>query len=125
MNTKKIGLLLSDEDDWPVAFEQLHRRLEPRFPYRGGTLQTEVERVRIHPFNLAAPTAYDLVIDRLAYWHFPPARMAEEGHAGQRRLPAQQPLHLPEHGEALGLLRHDPAGAAHPGHLADPHQDRP
>jgi len=72
MNTKKIGLLLSDEDDWPVAFEQLHRRLAPRLNLRGGALTTEVERVRIHPFNLRAPTSYDLVIDRLAYWHFHP-----------------------------------------------------
>ena len=72
MNTKKIGLLLSDEDDWPVAFEQLHRRLAPRLNLHGGALTTEVERVRIHPFNLRAPTSYDLVIDRLAYWHFHP-----------------------------------------------------
>jgi hypothetical protein len=68
MNTKKIGLLLSDEDDWPVAFEQLHRRLA----WRSDTLTTQVERIRIHPFNLRAPTGYDLVIDRLAYWHFHP-----------------------------------------------------
>ena len=72
MITKKIGLMLSDEDDWPVAFEQLHRRLRPAFPYHGDTLQTEVERIRIHPFNLRAATAYQLVIDRLAYWHFHP-----------------------------------------------------
>lgn len=72
MTTKKIGLLLSDEDDWPVAFEQLHARFKPRFAYHGDTLTTEVERIRIHPFNLRAPTTYDLVIDRLAYWHFHP-----------------------------------------------------
>ena len=72
MTTKKIGLLLSDEDDWPVAFEQLHARFKPNFAYHGATLTTEVERIRIHPFNLRAPTTYDLVIDRLAYWHFHP-----------------------------------------------------
>ena len=72
MTTKKIGLLLSDEDDWPVAFEQLHARFKPSFAYHGATLTTEVERIRIHPFNLRAPTTYDLVIDRLAYWHFHP-----------------------------------------------------
>ncbi|MEI2690438.1 MAG: hypothetical protein V9H69_12325 [Anaerolineae bacterium] len=72
MNTKKIGLLLSDEDDWPAAFEQLHRRLAPRLAYHGETLATDVERIRIHPFSLRAPTTYDLVIDRLAYWHFHP-----------------------------------------------------
>ena len=56
MTTKKIGLLLSDEDDWPVAFEQLHARFKPNFAYHGATLTTEVERIRIHPFNLRAPT---------------------------------------------------------------------
>ena len=113
MTTKKIGLLLSDEDDWPVAFEQLHARFKPSFAYHGATLTTEVERIRIHPFNLRAPTTYDLVIDRLAYWHFHP-RVAEEGRVGKQRLRAKQPVHLPEHGKALGLLRDDPAGPAYP-----------
>jgi hypothetical protein len=72
MVTKKIGLMLSDEDDWPVAFEALHRRLQPTLSYHGDAIQTEVERIRIHPFNLRAPSSYDLVIDRLAYWHFHP-----------------------------------------------------
>ena len=39
----------------------------------------------------------------------PPARVAEEGGAGQRHLPAEQPLHVPVDGEALGVLRDDPA----------------
>ncbi len=69
MNSKKIGLLLSDEDDWPVAFEQLHRRFSERSAGRAGLPASTVERIRIHPFNLAAPTSYDLVIDRLAWWH--------------------------------------------------------
>ncbi|MFZ2489300.1 MAG: hypothetical protein WAZ19_14405 [Anaerolineae bacterium] len=68
---KKIGLLLSDEEDWPVAFEQLHRRFAP-YIERTSSLHTEVERIRIHPFNLRAPTTYDLVIDRLAWWHTHP-----------------------------------------------------
>lgn len=72
MATKKIGLLLSDENDWPTAFELLHQQLAPRLPYRGGTLETAVERIRIHPFNLRAGSSYNLVIDRLAYWHFHP-----------------------------------------------------
>ncbi|MCS6844996.1 MAG: hypothetical protein NZ528_11860 [Caldilineales bacterium] len=72
MVTKKIGLLLSDEDDWPVAFEQLHHRLSPRLSYHGDTLTTVVERIRIHPFSLRAGTSYHLVIDRLAWWHFHP-----------------------------------------------------
>jgi hypothetical protein len=36
----------------------------------GGRLQRfEVERVRIEPFALNAPTSYDLVIDRLTHWY--------------------------------------------------------
>ena len=45
----------------------------------------------------------------------PPARVAEEGRADGRRLPAQQPVHVPVDGEARGLLRDAaarPEGAA-------------
>ena len=72
MLTKKIGLLLGDEEDWPSAFEALARQLNPKITYGGETYQIAVERIRIHPFNLNAPTNYNLVIDRLAYWHFNP-----------------------------------------------------
>ena len=37
----------------------------------------------------------------------PPARVAEEGRADGRRVPAQQPVHVPVHGEARRLLRDD------------------
>lgn len=72
MVTKKIGLLIGDENDWPSAFEALCRRLNPQINYRGETYRITPERVRIHPFRLTDPTSYDLVIDRLAYWHFNP-----------------------------------------------------
>lgn len=72
MITRKIGLLIGDEQDWPSAFEALVRRLNPTIKYRGETHQIEVERIRIHPFKLTAPTRYHLVIDRLAYWHYQP-----------------------------------------------------
>jgi hypothetical protein len=72
MITKKIGLLLGDENDWPFAYEALLRRLDPCISYRNDTLRYDVERIRIHPFNLRAPTSYNLVIDRLAYWHTHP-----------------------------------------------------
>ena len=71
MTSKKIGLLLSDENDWPTAFELLNQRLGA-VAYAGSKLQAAVERIRIHPFNLRASTSYNLVIDRLAYWHFHP-----------------------------------------------------
>lgn len=72
MITKKIGLLLGDEEDWPTAFEALARRLNPTIKYGKDTVRLEVERIRIHPFRLDAPTSYHLVIDRLAYWHNDP-----------------------------------------------------
>ena len=71
MLTKKIGLLLSDENDWPDAFEAL-ARAHPTISYKRQKYQIEVERIRIHPFDLRAPTTYHLVIDRLAWWYYQP-----------------------------------------------------
>jgi hypothetical protein len=68
---RKIGLLLSDEDDWPTAIEALAQRfLKPI--KQGKTYDVELERIRIHPFNLRDDTSYHLVIDRLAWWHVNP-----------------------------------------------------
>lgn len=72
MTTKKIGLLLGDEEDWPSALEALVQRYNPTIKYRRQTYNIEVERIRIHPFSLRDSTAYHLVIDRLAYWHYNP-----------------------------------------------------
>ena len=72
MITKKIGLLIGDEEDWPTTFEALARRYSPTFNYHRQTYQIDVERIRIHPFRLDAPATYNLVIDRLAYWHYNP-----------------------------------------------------
>jgi len=66
---KKIGLLLGDEDDWPLAFEAYHRRMKPSINYGGKTVDLSVERVRIHPFNLRDTTSYNVVVERLGYWH--------------------------------------------------------
>ena len=70
--TKKLGLLLGDEDDWPTAIEALARRFLK--PIKKGRKQYafELERIRIHPFKLDSPTSYNLVIDRLAWWHTNP-----------------------------------------------------
>lgn len=72
MITKKIGLLIGDEEDWPGALEALARRFIPTLKYRGRPYQINIERIRIHPFQLKAATSYNLVIDRLAYWHYNP-----------------------------------------------------
>ena len=52
-----------------------------------------------------------------------PARVAEEDLPDGRRLPAQQPVHVPGDGEALGLLRDDAARAEGARDLADPAQE--
>jgi len=70
--TKKLGLLLGDEDDWPSALEALARRFLQPIQKGQKTYAFDLERVRIHPFKLSAPTSYSLVIDRLAWWHTTP-----------------------------------------------------
>lgn len=72
MVKRKIGLLIGDEEDWPSTLEALARRLGPSIQHRGESYEIQVERIRIHPFQLTAPTTYNLVIDRLAYWHYQP-----------------------------------------------------
>lgn len=69
---KKIGLLLSDEDDWPVAIEALAKRFLKPLKRGSKTFDVALERIRIHPFSLRDKTTYDLVIDRLAWWHVNP-----------------------------------------------------
>ena len=88
------------------------RRLGPvdrRAP--GTTHRLRTKRVTIEPFNLRdqpAPRAGHRPAGVLV---LPPARVAEEGRADGRRLPAQQPVHVPVDGEARGVLRDDAAGA--------------
>ena len=69
---KKIGLLLSDEDDWPTTIEALAKRFLTGFRYKRKDYDIGLERIRIHPFRLRDTTSYDLVIDRLAWWHVNP-----------------------------------------------------
>src|SRR3954454_16775726 len=67
-----LGLLLGTEEDWPGAFEQLVRRLDPALDVDGTTHRYDVERITIEPFDLRQPSRYDLVVDRLAYWYYVP-----------------------------------------------------
>ncbi len=53
----------------------------------------------------------------------PPARVAEEGRPDGRRLPAEQPVHVPVDGEARRLLRDAAAGAEGAAHRARPAQE--
>jgi len=69
-----IGLLLGTEEDWPMAFEEILRRLGPVSPVDGpdGTHAFDCERITIEPFRLRDRPRYHLVIDRLAYWYYVP-----------------------------------------------------
>jgi hypothetical protein len=67
-----VGLLLGTEEDWPIAFEAIIRRLGP-VPGSSGEEHTfDVERIMIEPFDLRYKPRYQLVIDRLAYWYYHP-----------------------------------------------------
>ena len=124
-----IGLLLGAEEDWPQAFEAILgrvgqgralRREHPHLPQRAA------DHRAVRPDGPGAHRARHRPPGLLV---LPPARVAEEGRHGQRDLPAQQPVHLPVDGEALGVLRHAaarPEGATHdPGALQEPRRQRP
>ena len=74
MARHKIGLLIGGtEEDWPTALEMLFRRFDPIVTLAGAEpLHVDIERVRVHPFDLRAGTTYDLVIDRLSHWQLNP-----------------------------------------------------
>jgi hypothetical protein len=67
-----IGLLLGTEDDWPVAFDEILRRLGPVPGADGSRHAFDTERITIEPFSLRDRPRYHLVIDRLAYWYYHP-----------------------------------------------------
>lgn len=71
-NQKTIGLLVGDENDWPSTLEALMRRVGPEVKYKGKSYEVNVRRMRIDPFSLRDPSRSDVIIDRLAYWHFAP-----------------------------------------------------
>jgi len=77
MSKKKIiGLLVGDELDWPDTIELLLGRLLERcgggIEYGGERFEVGMRRMRIDPFSLRDPSTTDVIIDRLAYWHFAP-----------------------------------------------------
>lgn len=67
--TRRIGLSLGADICWPIAYQEVMRRLAPVIPRDGDTLRFEVERLTIEPFELRQPCRYDLVIDRLTHWY--------------------------------------------------------
>ncbi len=67
--TRKIGLSLGADLCWPKCYEEIMARLNLNIPWQDKTVNFEVERVRIEPYNLREKTDYDLVIDRLTHWY--------------------------------------------------------
>ena len=68
---RRIGLSLGADICWPIAYEEIVRRLDLRIPYAGDTLRFQVDRVTIEPFRLTQPCHYEVVIDRLTHWFHP------------------------------------------------------
>jgi len=64
-----IGLHLGTEDDWPTAFESVLDRLKLDISLGGDRHTFTTERITIEPFDLRYVPKYNLVIDRLAWWH--------------------------------------------------------
>jgi hypothetical protein len=67
--TKRIGLSLGADLCWPICYEEIVRRLDLRLPIGGDSVDFEVERVTIEPFDLRQPVRYDLVLDRVTHWY--------------------------------------------------------
>ncbi len=67
--TRHIGLSLGADICWPICYEALFRKLDLNLDIGGETVNFEVERVAIEPFDLMQPVKYDVVIDRLTHWY--------------------------------------------------------
>ena len=56
--TRNIGLSLGADLDWPICYEELIRRLDLTVEMGGDTVDFDVERVTIEPFDLQQPCKY-------------------------------------------------------------------
>lgn len=64
-----IGLSLGADLEWPIFFEDIVARLNPRIPQGDDTITFKVERVTIEPFFLRQPVRYAVLLDRLTHWY--------------------------------------------------------
>ncbi|MEO1202286.1 MAG: hypothetical protein AAFX10_06245 [Pseudomonadota bacterium] len=67
--TRHIGLSLGADICWPICYEALFKELDLNLDIGGETVNFDVERVAIEPFDLMQPVKYDVVIDRLTHWY--------------------------------------------------------
>lgn len=64
-----IGLSLGADLEWPIFYEDIIARMNPRIPQGGDTITFRVERVTIEPFYLQQPVRYAVLLDRLTHWY--------------------------------------------------------
>jgi hypothetical protein len=69
VTTRRIGLSLGADICWPICFEEIVRELDLELEIGGETLDFDVQRVTIEPFELAQPVHYDVILDRLNHWY--------------------------------------------------------
>ena len=67
--TRKIGLSLGADICWPICYEALMKQLDLKLSMDGNTIDFEVSRLQIEPFDLSKGCNYDVVIDRLTHWY--------------------------------------------------------
>lgn len=67
--TRRIGLSLGADVCWPLCYEGILRRLDPKVRVGDDVVRFEVERVSIEPYALSQPCKYDVVLDRLTHWY--------------------------------------------------------
>ena len=66
--TRHIGLSLGADICWAACYEEIVKRLDLKIPVNGASVNFDVSRVTIEPFDLKQPVNYDVVIDRLTHW---------------------------------------------------------
>ena len=67
--TRKIGLSLGADICWPIFYEALMKQLVLKLSMDGNTIDFEVSRLQIEPFDLSKGCNYDVVVDRLTHWY--------------------------------------------------------
>ena len=66
--TRHIGLSLGADLCWPTFYEDIMSSLSPVVRTGGDTIDFEVSRITIEPYDLRQPVKYDVVLDRLTHW---------------------------------------------------------
>ena len=67
--TRKIGLSLGADICWPICYEAMMKQLDLKLSMDGNTIDFEVSRLQIEPFDLSKGCNYDVVVDRLTHWY--------------------------------------------------------